>query len=220
MGRARLLCHQWTTLVSVGAPAAHRRAPTVQAAHSSLDVPVSYMSGCAAAVRRWMTSTTDALRASWRGGAAGPRPAALPSVEYLSKCGCSSHASTCTTRPSCSRLSMPVSYMSGCAAAVRRWVSSTTGALRASWPGGAGGPCPTALPSVDYLSKRGCSSCASTCTHRPSCSQLSRCARLVHEWMCRRGAKVDDQHDRCAACQLAWRRCRAAPGCSAIGGVP
>ena len=45
-------------------------------------------------------------------------------------------------------------------------------------------------------------------------------ARLVHEWTCRRGAMLHDQHDRCAACQLAWRRCWAVPGCSAIGGAP
>ena len=44
--------------------------------------------------------------------------------------------------------------------------------------------------------------------------------RLVHEWMCRRGATVDDQHDRCAVCQLAWRRWWDVPDCSAIGGVP
>ena len=43
-------------------------------------------------------------------------------------------------------------------------MSMTADALRASWPGGAGGTCPTALPSVEYLSKRGCPSHTSTCT--------------------------------------------------------
>ena len=56
--------------------------------------------------------------------------------------------------------------------------------------------------------------------HHPSKLLTALDARLVHERMCRRGAKLDDQHDRCAACQLVWRRCWAMPGCSAIGGAP
>ena len=54
--------------------------------------------------------------------------------------------------------------------------------------------------------------------HHPSKLLTALDARLVHEWMCRRGAMVDGQHDGCAACQLAWRRCWAAPECSAGGG--
>ena len=45
-------------------------------------------------------------------------------------------------------------------------------------------------------------------------------ARVVAEWMWRLGAVVDDQDERCAAQQLAWRRCWAVPDCSAIGGAP
>ena len=56
--------------------------------------------------------------------------------------------------------------------------------------------------------------------HPPSKLLTALDARLVHERMCRRGAKVDDQHDCCAAGQLAWRRWWAVPDCAAIGGLP
>ena len=81
---------------------------------TALDARRAYMSGRAAAARCYMTRTADALRASWSGGAAGTCPAALPSVEHLSKRGCFSCTSACTTRRSCSRLSMLVSYPSRC----------------------------------------------------------------------------------------------------------
>ena len=93
--RARLLCHQWSTLVSVGASAARRRAPPVGAAHGSRCSCRTRVD--AAAARCYMTRTADALRASWSGGAAGACPAALPSVEHLSKCESFNCASTCTT---------------------------------------------------------------------------------------------------------------------------
>ena len=127
--------------------------------------------------------------------------------------------STCTTRPSCSRLSMPVSYMSGCAAAARCYMRRTTDALRGSWRCGAAGACPTALTSLEYVSKRGCSSCTSTCTTRPSSSRISMPFSYM-SLMCRCGAMLHDQDDRCAACQLAWRRFWDVADCSAIAGVP
>ena len=37
---------------------------------------------------------------------------------------------------------------------------------------------------------------------------------------CRCSAKLGEQYDCCAACQLVWRRCWAMRGFSAIGGAP
>ena len=51
----------------------------------------------AAAARREMAWTSDALCTSWSGAAAGPCPAALPSVEHHSKRAGFSCASPCTT---------------------------------------------------------------------------------------------------------------------------
>ena len=51
----------------------------------------------AAAARRLMSRTGDALCTSWSGAAAGPRPAVLPSVEHHSKRAGFNCASTCTT---------------------------------------------------------------------------------------------------------------------------
>ena len=44
--------------------------------------------------------------------------------------------------------------------------------------------------------------------------------RVPYPSRCRCSAKLDEQDDWYAVCQLVWRRCRAVPGCSAIGGAP
>ena len=91
--------------------------------------------------------------------------------------------------------------------------------LRTMRPGGAHGPCPAGLTSVEHRSKRGGFRRTSTSTPVQAAAH-----RLASRWT-RRG-RVDAARARAqmavvgcrAACHAAWRRSWAVPDCPHIGG--
>ena len=91
--------------------------------------------------------------------------------------------------------------------------------LRAMRPGGARGPCPPGLASVEYRSKRGGFSRASTST--PLQAAAHGFSKPHRGWArCRQSTSTDGSVGCRAACHAAWRRSWAMPGRPDIGGVP
>ena len=109
----------------------------------------------------------------------------------------------------------------GCvdAARARPRMAAWAGVVCTMRPGGAHGPCPAGLTSVEYRSKRGGFSCASTSTPLQAAAHgFSMHASGLGG--CCQSTSPDGSVGCRAACHAAWRRSRAMHGRPDIGGVP
>ena len=134
VGHARPARHRWSTLVSVVASAAHPRARLSKPLHSASRWTRRGRVDAARA-RPQMAAWADEVCTTRPGGAHGPCPAGLTSVEYLSKRGGFSCASTSTPLQAAAHgFSMDASGLGGCCRSMTRDVSVGCRAARhAAW---------------------------------------------------------------------------------------
>ena len=177
--------------------------------------------GCvdAARARAKMASWAVVLRGMRRGGARGPCPAGLTSVEHRSKRGGFRRTSTSTPlQAAADGFSMHVSGLGGCCHSTTSQMALWAVSLRTMRPAGARGPCPASLTLMECRSKRGGFSCASTSTplHEAAHGVSKHAAELGG---CCRSTTTGGSMGCSAAYHAAWRWPWAMPGRPDISGV-
>ena len=178
--------------------------------------------GCvdAARARAKMAPWAVALRGMRPGGAHGPCPAGLTSVEYRSKRGGFSCASTSTPLQAAAHgFSMHVSGLGARCYSTTSQMASCAVALRTMRPAAAHGPYPASLTLMECRSERGGFSRASTSTPLQAAAHgFSTDASGLGG--CCQSTATDGSVGCGGARHAAWRRSWAVPGRPDIGGAP